>query len=43
MSPSIDLVSSHIINIERESKRINDEIRGENSDHLPVLVIVNLL
>ena len=43
VSPSIDLVSSHIINIERESKRINDEIRGENSDHLPVLVIVNLL
>ena len=41
-SPSIDLVSSHIVDIQREAVNQDPTLRGETSDHIPVLAIVNL-
>lgn len=38
----IDLVSSHIIDVEREAVITDTKLRGETSDHLPVLGIFNL-
>ena len=37
----INLVSSHIIDVEREAIASNPNLRGESSDHLPVLGIFN--
>ena len=39
---SINVVSSHIINIERETKNPDENLRGETSDHLPILGIFKL-
>ena len=38
----IDLVSSHIIDIQREASNQISSLRGENSDHLPVIGIFTL-
>ena len=38
----VSLVSSHIINLDREATNSNPKLRGESSDHLPVLGIFNL-
>tara|TARA_B100001093_G_C26810947_1_gene1007546 strand:- start:857 stop:1729 length:873 start_codon:yes stop_codon:yes gene_type:complete len=38
----VSLVSSHIINLNREATTSDPKLRGESSDHLPVLGIFNL-
>ncbi len=38
----INLVSSHIINFERECVVSDPSLRGESSDHLPVLAIIQM-
>jgi endonuclease/exonuclease/phosphatase family metal-dependent hydrolase len=41
-SASVNLISSHIIDFQRESPIINPELRGESSDHLPIMGIFSL-
>ena len=36
---SINIISSHIINIQRETKNYNPNLRSETSDHLPILCL----
>ena len=38
----VDLVSSHIVDLVRESPAQDPNLRGETSDHLPVLAIFEL-
>ena len=41
-SESINLLSSHIIDFQRESPIIHPALRGETSDHLPIMGIFSL-
>lgn len=38
----VNLISSHIVNIQREASIQIDNQRGENSDHLPVIGLFNI-
>ena len=42
ITPAINLVSSHIVNYTREAKTQKKGLRGESSDHLPVIGIFKL-
>ena len=41
-SKDVEALSYHIIDVVRETIHQNDALRGETSDHLPILSIVKL-
>jgi len=43
MSPQIQCTSAHIIDIEREAIKQEPSLRGETSDHLPILGVFQLV